>query len=214
MKRKAFCICLSICLACLSMAFLETVVRPGYVLKSAGKLALFLGTVWYFGGARGLVRREGLGAALALGAGIFGVILGAFFLFRPWLDLGTLASGLQAKEGICRENFLWAALYISLINSGLEELLFRGVGYLRLRSCAGEGFAMVFSAAAFAAYHIAILEGWFYWWVRLLCLLGLFVGGLIFNWLDRRGSILPGWIAHAAANLAINAIGAYMFGII
>ena len=90
MKRKAFCICLSICLACLSMAFLETVVRPGYVLKSAGKLALFLGTVWYFGGARGLVRREGLGVALALGAGIFGVILGAFFLFRPWLDLSVI----------------------------------------------------------------------------------------------------------------------------
>ena len=73
---------------------------------------------------------------------------------------------------------------------------------------------MVASAAAFAAYHIAILDGWFSWWMYALCMLGLFLGGLIFNFLDRRGSILPGWLAHAAANLAINTIGAMMYGFV
>ena len=214
MNRKAFCIILGICLACLVMALMETVFQPGYVVKSAVKAALFLGTVLYLGSLRGLLRREGLGTAAALGAGIYGVILGAFLLFRSFIDLDAIAAGLLGKEGIRRENFLWAALYISIVNSGLEELLFRGLGYLELRKFASESFAMVVSAAAFAAYHIAILDGWFSWWMYALCMLGLFLGGLIFNFLDRRGSILPGWLAHAAANLAINTIGAMMYGFV
>ena len=82
---------------------------------------------------------------------------------------------------------------------------------LRLREVAPGWFANLFSAAAFSLYHVAILSGWFRWWIYGLCLLGLFVGGLIFNWLDRRGGVLPSWIAHGAANLAINAIGVMMF---
>lgn len=211
MNRKAFCITLSIVLACLTMTFVETVVQPGYVIKSAVKAALFTATVLALGGFRGLLSRRGLVPGALLGAGIYAVILGAFFLFRPFLDLEAIAAGLLGKEGVSAENFLWVALYISVVNSALEELLFRGLAWLRLRECAPERFAMVFSAGAFAAYHVGILNGWFTWWVYGLCLLGLFAGGLIFNWLDRRGSILPAWIAHAAANLAINTIGAMMF---
>ena len=73
---------------------------------------------------------------------------------------------------------------------------------------------MGFSAAAFAAYHVAILDGWFTWWVYGLCMLGLFLGGLIFNFLDRNGSLLPSWLAHAGANLAINTVGCIMFGLL
>ncbi len=214
MKRKSFCIILSICLACLSMALVETVFQPGYAAKSAIKVVLFLGTVWLCGNFKGLFRREGLGFAGALGAGIYVFLLAAFFLFRDFIDLGSIAAGLLGKEGVTAENFLWVALYISIVNSCLEELLFRWLGYLQLREYTSERFAMVFSAAAFAAYHVAILRGWFAWWIYGLCLAGLFVGGLIFNVLDRRGGILPSWLAHASANLAINTIGAMMFGLI
>ncbi len=212
MKRKEFMIIFAVALACAVMAFLESVVRPGYVVKSCVKVLLFCAAIWGCG-VRGVFRREGLGLGFALGGAIFAVILGAFFIFRPFIDLDSIAEGLLGKEGISRENFLWVALYISVVNSLLEELLFRGLGYLELRKYVSEPFAMGFSAAAFAAYHIAILEGWFSWWVYALCMLGLFLGGLIFNALDRRGGVLPSWLAHAGANLAINAIGAMMFGL-
>ena len=212
MKRKHLMI-FGITLACLVMALVETVVQPGYLVKSCIKLLLF--SVLVFGlGFRNPFRREGLGLGLALGGGIFAVILGAFFCFRPFIDLGAIADTLLGKEGISRENFLWVALYISVVNSLLEELLFRGLGYLELRKYTRECFAMVFSAAAFAAYHIAILDGWLNWWMYGLCMLGLFLGGLIFNVLDRRGGILPSWLAHAGANLAINTIGLLMFGLV
>lgn len=213
MKQTQRILC-TIVLICLSMAFLEAVIQPGYAAKSAIKLLLFAAAVCTIGDVRRWFRREGLGMGLLLGGGIFAVILLVFFLFRPFLDLDAIAAGLMGKEGISRENFLWVALYISIVNSLLEELLFRGLGYLELRRHAPEGFAMIFSAAAFAAYHVAILDGWFTWWVYGLCMLGLFLGGLIFNLLDRRGSLLPSWLAHSGANLAINTVGLIMFGLL
>ena len=213
MKLKTRII-LSVVLLCLAMAFLEAVIQPGYASKSAIKLLLFAAAVCALGDVRRWFRREGLVLGLLLGCGIFAVILLVFFLFRPFLDLDAIAAGLLGKEGISRENFLWVALYISIFNSLLEELLFRGLGYLELRRHAPEGFAMIFSAAAFAAYHVAILDGWFTWWVYGLCMLGLFLGGLIFNYLDRNGSLLPSLLAHAGANLAINTVGLIMFGLL
>ena len=213
MKQTQRILC-TIVLICLSMAFLEAVIQPGYAAKSAIKLLLFTCTVFPLCDVRGFLRQEGLVLGLLLGCGIFAVILLVFFLFRPFLDLDAIAAGLMGKEGIGRENFLWVALYISIVNSLLEELLFRGLGWLQLRKHTSEGFAMIFSAAAFAAYHVAILDGWFTWWVYGLCMLGLFLGGLIFNLLDRRGSLLPSWLAHSGANLAINTVGLIMFGLL
>ena len=213
MKKRAFGIIIAMVLICAVMAILETVVQPGYWIKSCCKAVLFSAAVLAFG-CRGLFRQEGLVPGLVLGGAIFAVILLGYFLFRSFIDLEAIADGLLGKEGIRRENFLWVALYISLCNSLLEELLFRGLGYLELRKFAPEGFAMVFSAAAFAVYHVAILDGWFSWWMYALCMAGLFVGGLIFNFLDRRGGVLPGWLAHAGANLAINTIGLTMFGLL
>lgn len=212
MKHERKCILLAVVLACAAMALVETVIQPGYVVKSAVKLVLFAGSVWLLGDLRGMLMPRGLRTALGLGAAIYLFILAAFFLFRPFLDLDGIAAGLLDKEGVDRGNFLWVALYISVVNSLLEELLFRGLAYLELRR--HTRFAGVFSAAAFSLYHVAILDGWFSWWVCALCLLGLFLGGLIFSRLDRGGSILPSWLAHAAANLAINTIGLMMFGIL
>lgn len=211
MKHRKIGILLAVVLACVVMALVETVIRPGYYIKSAIKLALFLGTVLAFRPRR-LLGRAGLKRGLLLGAGIYVLVLAAFFLFRPFLDLQAIAAGLLNKEGVDRENFLWVALYISLVNSFLEELLFRGMAFLELRRYTP--YAGIFSAGAFAMYHIGILEGWFSPWIYGLCLMGLFLGGLIFNWLDRKGSILPSWLAHAAANLAINTIGLMMFGML
>lgn len=213
MTRKSIRILLSILLVCLLLALVERVIQPGYLVKSLLKLLLFPAVTFALGFRVGL-RREGLGLGLALGSMIFAVILAAFFLFRSFIDLDAIAAGILNKEGISRENFLWVALYISFINSALEELLFRGLAYLELRRHTSERFAMVFSAACFAGYHVAILTGWFTWWVYGLCLLGLFIGGLIFNFLDRRGSLLPSWLAHAAADLAINTIGLMMYNLV
>ena len=58
------------------------------------------------------------------------------------------------------------------------------------------------------------MDGWFHpVWFGLF-IIGLAVAGMLFDWLDRKGSIWCGWLVHASANLAINLIGMRMFGIL
>ncbi len=53
-----------------------------------------------------------------------------------------------------------------------------------------------------------MMAGWFDWWVFALAMLGLFVGGLLFNWLNaKQKNIYTSWLTHMFANFAINTIG-------
>ena len=58
------------------------------------------------------------------------------------------------------------------------------------------------------------MDGWFHpVWFGLF-IVGLAVGGMIFNFLDLKGSIWCGWLVHMAADAAIMLIGMRMFGIL
>ena len=73
----------------------------------------------------------------------------------------------------------------------------------------------VFSAGLFAFYHVGMTFGWFNVWIYVLAMLGLFIGGVIFNYLnDKFGNIYSSWLVHMFANFAINTIGCMLFGII
>lgn len=220
MSRQARFILLFLPLACVLMALVESLLSPGYVLKSAVRILLFGGTVAVYGirfrnrELQHLFSPSGAKQALILSAAAFGVILGGFMLLRSWIDLDSIAAGLISGKNIHPGNFPLVALYICLVNSFLEELFFRGFGYLLLRRHWGEMPAALFSAGAFSLYHVSILSGWFPLWLFLLMLAGLFLCGLLFNRLDRRGSLYPSWLLHGSANAAINLIGCFMFGIL
>jgi hypothetical protein len=73
----------------------------------------------------------------------------------------------------------------------------------------------MFSSIAFAAYHIAIMIGWFSIMEYALIMAGLFAGAMIFNYLNEKlDCIYPSWFVHMFANFAINTIGMLLFGII
>lgn len=208
---------------CAVMTWIDGVLRPPYAVKSAVKVLLFLALPlvyaridenfsWkaLFSAPRGTILR-----AAALGGAVFYAILLAAFLLRGVLDLDAIESQLGENAGVSGENFLFVALYISLCNSLLEEFFFRGFAFFALRDRAGRSFAYAFSALSFALYHTAMMLGWFSLPLFLLALFGLAAGGVIFNWLDERsGSIFPSWAVHICANLAINSVGAAMFGLV
>ena len=156
--------------------------------------------------------RQGLGWAAGIGAGVFAVILGGFFLTRGIFDFSGLTTALTAGTGVRRENFLWVALYISFVNSLLEEFFFRGFGFLLLRRYLPRRPALGLSCLAFALYHVAMTLGWYGLPVQLLTLAGLALGGWIFCRLDEHsGSLWLSWVVHLGANLATNAIGFLLF---
>lgn len=214
MGKKQFWTVLLIALfCCAAMALVDGVLRPGYALKSAIKIALFLGLPLLFGpreSSLALFRFPGkrLLPALGLGLGVYGVILGGYFLVRNWFDFSGIADSLTKNAGVTADNFLYVSLYISFANSLLEEFFFRGYLFTSLKALASRPFAYLFSALAFAAYHVAMMLGWFSPALFLLVMAGLTVGGMLFNWLNEKlGTLCGSWLVHMFANFAINTIG-------
>lgn len=136
-------------------------------------------------------------------------LFSAYFLLSGWIDAEALTEDLAGRVGVTGGVYPFIALYILFGNSLLEEFFFRGVlpaqfrGYPRL--------GLTIPPLLFAVYHIAIFLPWFDLPILLLAVAGLWAGGVIFQLVNGRdGTILPSWIIHMAADLAILIIGAMM----
>lgn len=206
----------TVAVCCVIMALVDGVIQPGYWVKSGIKAVLFLAVPLIFSrfdksiklSALFSLDKKSFGLAVAMGAGVFAVILGGYFALRGVFDFSGIVTSLTDGAGVGRHNFIFVAIYIALVNSFLEEFFFRGFAFLTLRRCASRPFAYIFSAAAFSLYHVAMMIGWFGLGLWLLVMLGLAVGGVIFNYFNERsGTVYPSWLVHMCANLAINIIG-------
>ena len=223
--HKKIYIILSVLLFSLAVTFIDAVVRPPYFSKIPIKILFFLALPMLFfafwreewSEFKALFRfhKKGLLISLLLGIVIFGVILGGYFALRGVIDFSGVTSSLTSGMGITADNFVWVAIYISIMNSFLEEFFFRGFGFITLKKYVSVKFAYFFSPVLFAVYHVGMLVGMFHPAVLVLLMFGLIVGGLIFNALnDKLGNIYPSWFVHMAANFAINTIGFILFGML
>ena len=214
MKRsEAIGLAMAVC-ACVIVAAVDQIIRPPYAVKSLVKACCWMGTILFYAlitrqKPKDVIRlhrlenmeRQGI-AALACFLGIFA----AFALLKNQLDLPMIRSSLMAREKLTRENCLAVFVYIIVVNSFLEEAFFRGfVFQLMMKQKTG---ALV-SAFLFAVYHIGIVVTWFNPFVFALCIFGLAAVGLFLQWLSAK-SIIGSWLPHAAANTAINLIGALL----
>ncbi len=198
------------------MAFVETVWMPGYLFKSLVKLLLTAGLVGLACAVQKkapqeviFLRRMKPAKTLFLVMGIMfaGVFLG-FLLLKSQLDLTLIRDRLAAKEGLTKQNCLFVFGYIIVVNSFLEEAFFRGFLGHALPKPWGIGFA----AIAFAVYHIGILDSWVNPAILVLMTAGLAAVGAVLQLIcDHFDSLKASWLVHGCANLAINAIGCYVF---
>jgi membrane protease YdiL (CAAX protease family) len=212
-------------LICAVMALLDitfTVILPGsvipfpYLWRSVIKAALFLGCPLIWAAAtkdrrvKSFLVPSARGLLFALGTGVvvFAVILGGYFLLGGLFDLSGITASLSRTAGVDKDNFIFVALYISFVNSFLEEFFFRGFAFYTLRELSARRPAYIFSALVFSLYHVSIMIGWFDLPLYLLILVALFFGGLIFNYFtERAGNIYFSWMIHMFSNFAINCIG-------
>lgn len=207
-------------IACIVMGIVDAVIQPGYAIKSAIKIIMFLLIPIVYGlffkefNIKNLMKpdKKGLCIALCLGFVIYGVVLGAYWIFKDVFDFSALTGSLNETTGVNKSNFVWVAIYISFVNSLLEEFFFRGFSFITLKKLISRRFAYVFSSMAFALYHIAMMIGWFGLPVILISLVGLFIGGMIFNRFDEKSeNIYLSWLIHMFANFATNTIGFILF---
>ena len=220
MKSQKYIIIAITAFACLCMGLVDAVIQPGYLIKSVIKIVLFLLLPIIYSlidkncDLKRLFKpnKKGFLLALGLGGAVYAVILGAFLLFKDVFDFSSLTSSLTESTGVNKTNFIFVALYISFANSLLEEFFFRGFAFLTLKDYSNRTVAYIVSAALFAAYHIAMMIGWFGLPVILLSLLGLFAGGIIFNFFNEKyNNIYLSWLIHMFSNFATNTIGFILF---
>ena len=220
MKNRKYIIIAITLFACLCMGIVDAIIQPGYIIKSAIKLVLFLLLPFIYSifdkecnlKKLFIPDKKGIVIAFALGIGVFTVILAAFFIFRNIFDFSSLTSTLTQGTGVNKDNFIFVAIYISFANSLLEEFFFRGFSFINLKEASNRKLAYIISSAHFALYHIAMMIGWFALPVVLLAITGLFIGGLIFNYFNEKyNNIYLSWLIHMFANFATNTIGFILF---
>ena len=223
--KKNWWIGITLLLFSLAITFVDAVIQPNYFLKIPIKIVFFLvlpllfflrnkedfknfKTLFVF-------KKKGLLTSLLLGILVYGVILGGYFLTRDIFDFSNVASSLTSGMGINANNFLYVSLYISFMNSFLEEFFFRGYGFITLKKYTSRKVAYIVSSTVFAVYHIGMLLAMFDIIPILLMMLGLIIGGCIFNYLNEiNDNIYSSWFVHMFANFAINTVGFILFGIL
>lgn len=212
-----------ILVGCAIMGIVDAVIRPSYAIKSIIKIFLFVGCPLIYSrydkeiSLKKLLstNKNSLIKPLLLGIGVFLVILAAYFFLKNILDFSKITSSLESNVGVSKDNFVFVSLYISFINSLLEEFFFRGFAFLSLKGYTSRFFSYSISSIAFALYHVSMMIGWFSIGTLLLVIVGLIVGGIIFNFLNERNkNIYSSWMVHMFANFAINTVGFILFGLI
>lgn len=223
-KKSTLGLILLITALIILMYIVDFHIQPGYMVKSVIKITLFLIIpVIYSNKAHMLSVKEFLKIkslkelirAFALGIGIYVFILIAYFILRGFIDLNNIKTILDQSLSVNKNNFIYISLYISFINSLLEEFFFRGFIFFNLNKAMPLFMSYTISAFAFSIYHVAILANWFNPILFMVALVGLFIGGLIFNKLNiKNDNIYNSWLVHMFANFAINTVGLIMYGII
>ena len=138
---------------------------------------------------------------------IYVIIMAAFFITKGIFDYPSLVNSLSADQNVSQNSFILIALYISFCNSLLEEFLFRFVAFIKLSEYTTKKLAYIFSSCMFALYHVAMVGGSFPFPLLLLALVGLAIGGGIFNYVDDKSrNVYNSWIIHMFADFAIMTI--------
>lgn len=190
-----------------------------YALCKVGLLLVPL--VWHFGLERRRIeirRPTGSGLLLGLLTGlvISGVIIIGYLLAGEFLVDPAVMREAAERSGLAdRQLYLWLAAYIVLINSLLEEYVWRWFVYEKCRVMVGSLTAVALAACLFTIHHIVALACQFELPVIIVGSVGVFLGGLIWSWCYlKTGSIWAGYVSHILVDIAVFVVGwMILFGV-
>jgi len=212
-------------LSCILLYIIEQYLGVSYILKSSIKILLFIGVpLFHIFLIRKTKIKDALNiecpslkqfrAGLFMGIGAFLIIIITYFILKEQIDLENIIVELENNVKVTKSTFIFIAIYITLINSLIEEFFFRGFIFMNLYENTNKIMASVFSALLFSLYHMAMFKTWFEPAIMVVSLLGLFLTGCIFNWLSIKSkNFINPWIVHMFGDAAIMAIGLKMFGL-
>jgi uncharacterized protein len=202
---------------CILLYIIEQIIQVNFIIKLSIKPAIFLLVPLVFYNFKFKKEQFGINnlkKAIFSGIIFFSILMISYFLLSAFIDFNKISDDLQNRYNITKLIFIWIGLYVIFVNSFLEEFFFRGFVFLNIHKT-NKKIAHIYSALLFSLYHTSIFITWFSVPILILCLFGLFAVGIFFNLLDQKNkSIIPSWISHIFADIAIIIIGFIMFGLI
>jgi hypothetical protein len=155
------------------------------------------------------LRRDFL-AGTILGLLMFGIILGAYWIVgQRWLDPAAVRAKAQ-QVGIAHPTvYLVGAFYFTVINSLVEEYIWRWFAYRKCEVLFSGIGAICLAALCFTIHHIIALAAYTgNWSIVVLSSLGVFIAGAAWSWcyLTYR-SLWSCYVSHLLADLAIALVG-------
>jgi membrane protease YdiL (CAAX protease family) len=195
------------------------------VLYSASKIfMLVVPMLWVWGIMKETPRlmkptRKGLG----LGVGFGLVVTGVMWVIYLWLRNTPLLAGTpeQLKDTLEGFNvgtplaFAVFALFISLVNSSMEEYYWRWFLFGEFKRLKGPVVGILISSGFFAMHHVMMLQKFLTSadaWIGVIVFSALIsVGGAVWCWITHKsGSVFGAWISHLIIDAGIMLMGADM----
>lgn len=127
MKRPLLLGLFYIVFSCSVMGYVDAVWQPGYAIKSGIKIVLF-GIMPFFillkftfsnFAEMFQLKWASVWRSALLGVTVYIIIVGGYFLLRALIDFSNITSSLNDSVGVNASNFIFVALYISIVNSFL-----------------------------------------------------------------------------------------------
>ena len=130
-------------------------------------------------------------------------------LGKSWINLVDIRTKAQ-EVGITSTNiYLAGFLYWSFINSLIEEYIWRGFVYSQCKILFPTAAAISLASLFFTLHHSIAIYGYTHnWMVVFIGSWGVFVAGAIWSLCYKTyDSIIPGYISHILADMAIAVVG-------
>ncbi len=151
----------------------------------------------------------GFAVAALLGIILSFIILAAYFILGKYLIEPQAIKDMAANVGLNDpRTYLAGAAYWILVNSVLEEYVWRWFVVQKCKSLMPANAAIAVSALCFTIHHIIAMQIYFNGLLVLIASIGIFIGGAAWSaCYNRYRSIWPGYLSHAIVDLAVFAIG-------
>ena len=213
-KNKLF-IMLYVVLSCIFMAFIELIIEPNYLIKSIIKIIMFFGIPFIITRLLKInilnnfkINKKEIIKLFKMGIVIYLVGFILYLILKNVFDFSEIVHSLMVDQQVTKKQLIFVAIYLSFGNSILEEFMFRLISFIKLKEYCSRNFAYRFSSIMFSIYHIAMISIGFPLPLIFLSLIGLFILGILFNWLDEKdNNIYNSWFVHMFCDFLIMTIG-------
>lgn len=215
MKKNGKFIMLYVVVCCLLMAFIEIVIEPSYIIKSLIKIGLFFGIPFIIMRLLKIriidnfkINKNEFIKLLKIGVVVFLIGVVCYLVLRNFFDFSKLTKSLLVDQNVSKGQFIFVTLYISFGNSLLEEFFFRLVSFIKFKEYTSKRIAYIFSSFMFSIYHAAMIGMSFPLPLTILSLIGLFILGIGFDYLDEKdNNIYNSWFVHMFCDFVIMLVG-------